>query len=82
MRMFTERTQVLLSKEQTARLKRIARREGRSVGAVIREAVDAYTAATIHRRREAVRHLVTLDAPVDAWEVMKAEIIRGATGDR
>ena len=38
--MFSERTQVLLSPEQLARLKRIAARDGRSVGAVIREAVD------------------------------------------
>ena len=40
--MFSERTQVLLSPEQLARLKRIAARDGRSVGAVIREAVDSF----------------------------------------
>ena len=82
MHMFTERTQVLLSKEQLARLKRAARREGRSVGGVIREAIDAYTTATSDRRGDAVRHLLALDAPVDDWDVIKAEIIRGATSDR
>ena len=81
MRMFTERTQVLLSREQLARLKRAARRGGRSVGGVIREAIDAYTTASSDRRRDAVRHLLAMDAPVDDWDVMKAEIIRGATGE-
>lgn len=81
MHMFTERTQVLLSKEQVARLKRAARREGRSVGAVIRDAVDAYTTSSLDRRRDAVRHLLAMEAPVDDWEVMKGEIIRGATGE-
>ncbi len=40
--MFSERTQVLLSPEQVEKVKRIAAREGRSVGAVIRDAVDTY----------------------------------------
>ena len=40
--MFSERTQVLLSPEQLGRLKRIAERDRKSVGAVIREAVDAF----------------------------------------
>ena len=80
MHMFSERTQVLLSQEQLARLKRVARREGRSVGGVIREAIDAYTTATSDRRADAVRQLFALDAPVDDWEVMKGEIVRGATG--
>ena len=43
--MFTGRTQVLLSPEQLARLKRIAARDGRSVGSVIREAVDSFVVA-------------------------------------
>jgi hypothetical protein len=79
MTMFTERTQVLLSREQLARLKRQARREGRSVGAVIRDAVDAYTATPDDRRRAAIGRLLRLEAPVDDWEVMKAQIIEGAT---
>ena len=82
MRMFSERTQVLLSKEQLALLKRAARRDGRSVGAVIRDAIDAYTIGTADRRREAITHLLGLEAPVDDWEVMKTEILRGASGER
>lgn len=79
--MYSERTQVLLSPEQLSRLKRRARREGRSVGAVIRQAVDAYTEAPPEVRAHAIERLMTLDAPVDDWAVMKAEITQGASGD-
>jgi len=72
--MYSERTQVLLSPEQLERVKRIARREGMSVGAVIREAVDAFTWTPLDRRRAAIEHMMSLDAPVDDWEVMKAQI--------
>jgi predicted DNA-binding protein len=79
--MFTERTQVLLSPEQLARLKRIAARDGRSVGSVIREAVDSFIDPGLDSRRRALESLMSLNAPVDDWEVMKAEILRSQLGD-
>ena len=79
--MFTERTQVLLSPEQLARLKRIAARDGRSVGAVIREAVDSFIDPGLDSRRRALESLMSLNAPVDDWEVMKAEILRSQLGE-
>lgn len=81
MRMFTERTQVLLSREERERLERIAAREGRSVGSVIREAIASYTAAGPRSRQEAAEALIALELPVADWDQMKAEIIAGATGD-
>jgi predicted DNA-binding protein len=78
--MFSERTQVLLSPEQVDRLKRLARRDGRSLGAVIRDAVDAYTLGTADRHA-AIERLLSLEAPVDDWSVMKEEILRGAIGE-
>lgn len=78
--MFSERTQVLLSPEQVDRLRRIAKRDGRSVGAVIRDAVDAYT-FRIADRQAALERLLAMEGPVDDWEVMKAEILRGAIGE-
>lgn len=80
--MLSERTQVLLSAAQRARLERIAAREGRSLGAVIRDAVDAYTLPRARPREEALRSLISLGAPVDDWEQMKAEIVRGAGARR
>lgn len=41
MSMFTERLQILVSKDQRRRLEREAKRRGTSVASVIRDAVDA-----------------------------------------
>ncbi len=79
--MFSERTQVLLSPVQVARLKRIALREGRSVGAVIRDAVDSYVDPGSDSRHDAIQALRQMNAPVDDWDVMKAQILRSQLGD-
>lgn len=76
--MLSERMQVLVTPEQRARLERLAARRRRSVGAVIRDAIEAYTAPRSVSRAEAAGQLFALDAPVDDWEVMKAEIVGGA----
>lgn len=79
--MFSERTQVLLSPVQVEKLKRIAAREGRSVGAVIRDAVDTYIDPGIDSRRRAVEEMLKMNAPVDDWDVMKAQILKSQLGD-
>ena len=79
--MFSERTQVLLAPEQLARLKRLAERDGRSVGSVIREAVDSFVDAEPDRRQRALARLLAMEAPVDDWEVMKAQIMKSQLGD-
>jgi hypothetical protein len=78
--MFSERMQVLLTPEQRARLERLAARQGRSIGALVRDAVDAYTAPRAQPPAQAAEALFALQAPVDEWERMKAEIARGALG--
>ena len=79
MHMYTERTQVLLTPEQRRRLERRAADQHRSVGALIRDAVDAYTGSSGRSRREAADSLLAAGAPVVDWEAMKREIERGAT---
>lgn len=79
--MFSERTQVLLSPEQVARLKRIAERDERSVGSVIREAVDSFVEAEPDRRQRALKRLLAMNAPVDDWDVMKAQIMKSQLGN-
>ncbi len=82
MHMFSERTQILLSKQQLAELKRRARRERKSVGAVIRDAVDAHlTTSDEDERQASLERLFAINAPVDDWPVMKAQIIKGALGE-
>ena len=78
--MHSERTQVLLTPSQRERLERIAAREGRSLGAVIREAIDAYTLPRARAPHDALRSLFAHDAPVADWYGMKAELERGALG--
>jgi len=77
--MYTERTQVLLSTTQRRRLERRAAEERRSIGAVIRDAVDAYTGSSGRTREAAADSLLGIGAPVADWEQMKREIIIGAT---
>jgi hypothetical protein len=79
--MFSERTQVLLSPQQVEKLKRIAVRDGSSVGAVIRDAIDSYIDPGADARRRAIDSMLSMNAPVDDWEVMKAEIMRSQLGD-
>jgi predicted DNA-binding protein len=79
--MFSERTQVLLSPQQVEKLKRIAARDGRSVGAVIRDAVDAYVDPGDDARHRAVQAILSMNLPVDDWEVMKAQIQKSQLGD-
>jgi ribbon-helix-helix CopG family protein len=79
--MFSERTQVLLSPQQVGKLKRIAAREGRSVGAVIRDAVDSYVDPGTDSRRRAGDRILAMNVPVEDWDVMKAQIRRSQLGD-
>ncbi|MGZ8515553.1 MAG: ribbon-helix-helix protein, CopG family [Candidatus Limnocylindrales bacterium] len=79
--MYSERTQVLLSPEQLARLKRIAAREGRSVGSLIRDAIDSFVFAAPDSRDRALESILSMNAPVDDWEVMKAQILKSQLGD-
>lgn len=51
------------------------------MGAVIREAIDAYTLPRTRSRREALDALLAMNAPVADWEQMKAEIEQGALGE-
>lgn len=76
----TARTQVLLEPQHQARLRRIASKRGVSVGTIVREAIEAYLNGQRTRSKaEALASLESLEAPVDDWEVMKAEILQGAT---
>lgn len=76
----SERTSVLFSPEQRARLDREAARRGISIGSLVREAVDAYVAPPRRTKAEALADLLSIGAPVANWEQMEEEILRGAIG--
>ena len=78
MRMYTERLQILVSKEQRRRLEREAKRRKSSVASVIRNAVEAELGGTPARDRlQAVEAISQLHgAPYLAPDELKREIDR------
>ena len=74
MPIYTERVQVLLSREQVTRLRAIAQAHHESLGALIRNAVDeVYLHPEQAARIEAVRRMAALSLPVSDWEQMESE---------
>jgi len=76
MRMYTERLQILVSKEQRRRLEREARRRKSSVASVIRDAVEAELGGTSRQDRlQAVEAISRLrGAPYLPPEELEREI--------
>jgi hypothetical protein len=74
----TKRVQVLFSAEQFSRLQAIAQAQGRSLGALVREAVEeTYFQQEERGRLEAVQRMAALRLPVADWEQMERESARG-----
>jgi predicted transcriptional regulator len=70
------RVQVLFDPAQVARLQAIAESEGRSVGALIREAVErTYLDRDRAERVAAVDQMARLSLPVADWEQMERESV-------
>ena len=71
-----KRVQVLLSPGQYARLKEIARDRGKSVGSLIRQAVQKqYLDTSNQERLAAVEEMGGLRLPVSDWEQMERESV-------
>ena len=78
----TKRVQVLLDPFQYQRLDEIARQRNRSVGALIREAVDrVYLQTAVDERLEAVQALAAMHLPVADWDQMERESVEGIVLD-
>jgi hypothetical protein len=70
------KTTILLTPALHARLQRLARTRGTSMGALIREAVEAqYGLTSMDERLAAVRELASLSLPVGTPAEMKAESV-------
>ncbi len=85
MSLLTRRTQLLLDEERYAKLERRAAQTGRSVAAIIREAIDEKLGhdGDEARRRGAVRDLLAAPAPAyerePDWDEVKDDL-RGRSG--
>ena len=72
----TKRVQVLLDPFQYQRLEEIARQRDRSVGALIRDAIDqAYLQNAVDERLGAVQALAAMQLPVADWDQMERESV-------
>jgi hypothetical protein len=75
--MLSKRVEILFDPKQYAELERVARQDGKSVGALIREAVERlYLAPSRKERLEAVKWLTSQNMDFPPWEEVKEIIIR------
>lgn len=71
------RVEVLFDPTQYARLEKVARNAGESVGALVRKAVEReYLRPADDERRQAVRGLLEMHLPVGDWEDVKADLLK------
>ena len=76
-----KRVQAVLTEKQYKALGELSGELGKPVSRLIREAIQQvyFAPAERERRRAALARLLALEAPVDDWERMEEEIIRGAS---
>ena len=78
----TKRVQTVLTKEQYELLLQVAKKEKKTVSALVRQAVEAECLEEELRttRQHALKNLLSLDAPVSDWKEMEGEIVKGVIG--
>lgn len=75
--MLRKRVEVLFEPAQYRRLEEIARAQGRSVGALIREAVARYCLEpTQEEKRKALEWILSDEDDLGPWEELKEAILR------
>jgi hypothetical protein len=75
--MLSKRVEVLFDPKQYTELERVARRDGKSIGCLVREAVERlYLAPSRQERQEAVKWLTSQNFDLPPWEEAKEIIIR------
>lgn len=71
-----KRVQVLFPATEYARLKEIARSRGKSLGSLVRQAVqEQYLDTSREERLSAVEEMAALRLPVSDWEQMERESV-------
>jgi len=77
--LYTRRIQATLTEEQYRELQRQARARQITLSELVRETLERqyFEGPAVEQRREALRDLVSLRAPVADWPEMEAEILRG-----
>jgi hypothetical protein len=80
MSLYTRRVQTVLTEEQFELLSQVAEQAQKPLSVMIREAVEQvyFEEVARKRRRKALERLLKLNAPIDDWPVMEADIEKGA----
>lgn len=72
-----KRVEVLFEPGQYARLEKVARNAGESVGSLVRKAVERqYLQPTKDERRQAVEELLQMHLPVGDWGDVKEDLLK------
>lgn len=75
--MLSKRVEVLFDPKQYAELEQRAQRDGKSVGALIREAVEReYLRPSREERQAALKALLSIKLDISSWEEAKELILR------
>jgi hypothetical protein len=75
--MLSKRVEILFDPKQYAELERVAQRDGKSVGALIREAVEReYLHASREERQAALKALLSIKLEIGSWEEAKELILK------
>jgi hypothetical protein len=79
MALYTERVQTVITRKQYEMLTQLAEQEQKPLSVLLREAIEQtyFTEIDRQRRRQALKDILALNAPVADWEQMEEEIERG-----
>jgi len=79
MGIYTRRVQAVLTEEQYKLLQHLAREKGKSLSALIREAIELeyFQKSLLKQRRQALKQLLSMGATVSDWRQMESEITQG-----
>ena len=72
-----KRTQVLLTEKQYKKLHELSENSKKSMGFLIREAVDTVYINKKKNKEKIIRKIATMDLPVGDWKEIKRDIIKG-----
>lgn len=72
-----KRTQVLLTEKQYKKLHELSENSKKSMGFLIREAVDTVYINKKKNKEKIIRKIANMDLPTGDWKEIKREIIKG-----
>jgi hypothetical protein len=75
--MLSKRVEVLFDPKQYTELERVARRDGKSIGCLVRDAVEReYLLPSREERKAALKELLSIKLDIGSWEEAKELILR------